>query len=397
LHYAAVVPKRVFITVAEVSGDKHAAQLARGLRALDPEVVIEGLGGPEMTRAGVTIHRETVGDAAMMHHALSRVREVLRLLKWTRQYFRTNPPDLHICVDSPAMNFHFAKLAKSFDIPVMYYVAPQLWAWREGRMKKLRRWVDRVACILPFEERYFRDHGVNATFVGHPLFDELPVDRARERQETRFPHRPPVIGLLGGSRRSEATVNFPHQLEVAQHILHAFPDASFLAPTTAATQPVVMRSIDRASPALRQRITVGEDQFNAMVPRCDLCITVSGTATLHVAGWGVPMIVVYRGSPLLWHLVGRWVIRTRTFALVNLLSDVHKHIVPEYVPWHGSNRPLADLAIDMLRHPEKLDAQRQRLLRLVRTLDKPGASMNAAKVAMSLLVSEQATEVMMKS
>ena len=140
-----------------------------------------------MAAAGATIHHETVGDAAMMHHALGRVREVWRLLKWTREHYATDPPDLHVCVDSPAMNFHFAKLAKRFGVPVLYYVAPQLWAWREGRMKKIRRWVDRVACILPFEEQYFREHGIRATFVGHPLFDELP---ARPRDARRRPALP---------------------------------------------------------------------------------------------------------------------------------------------------------------------------------------------------------------
>src|SRR5688572_15442766 len=116
LHYAPLnMPaKRIFITVAEVSGDKHAAQLIRSLRALNPTVHVEGLGGHEMADAGATVHHETVGDAAMMHHALGRVREVWRLLKWTRELYQRNPPDLHVCVDSPAMNFHFAKLAKRF-------------------------------------------------------------------------------------------------------------------------------------------------------------------------------------------------------------------------------------------------------------------------------------------
>jgi lipid-A-disaccharide synthase len=130
-----------------------------------------------------------------------------------------------------------------------------------------------------------------------------------------------------------------------------------------------------------------------MVPRCDLCLTVSGTATLHVAGWGVPMIVVYRGNPLLWHLVGRWVVKTRTYSLVNLLADARSHIVPEFMPWYGSNAPVADYAIDMLRNPSKLERQRAQLRHLVRTLDRPGASMNVAKLAMDMLVSGKKTAV----
>ena len=389
--------KRVFITVAEVSGDKHAAQFVRGLRALDPAIEVEGLGGHEMAEAGATIHHETVGAAAMMHHALGRVREVWRLLKWTRAHYAKAPPDLHVCVDSPAMNFHFAKLARSFGVPVLYYIAPQTWAWREGRVRKIRRWVDRVACILPFEEKYFRDHGIRATFVGHPLFDELPGgrDAAAPGNGERFPQRPPVIGLLAGSRRSEATANFPHQLDVARRVLDEFPGATFLAPTTTATDPVARDHLERtATPPVRERTTAGVGEFDRMVPRCDLCLTVSGTATLHVAGWGVPMVVVYRGSPLLWHLVGRWVIRTRRFSLVNLLTDVRHPIVPEFVPWHGSNARVAECVLEMLRHPERLAQQRAKLRHLVRGLDKPGASVNAARIAIEMLVSERKTAVM---
>jgi lipid-A-disaccharide synthase len=382
--------KRIFITVAEVSGDKHAAQLIRSLRAIDPTIVVEGLGGHEMAEAGATIHHETVGDAAMMHHALGRVREVMRLLKWTRARYANRPPDLHVCVDSPAMNFHFAKLARQFRVPVLYYIAPQVWAWREGRVKKIRRWVDRVACILPFEEQYFKNHGIRATFVGHPLFDELPPDRGASRGGPRFPDRPPVIGLLAGSRRSEATANFPHQLDVARHVMSEFPEATFQLPTTPATDPVVREHLSRA-PDISRRATVGVNRFDEIVPRCDLCLTVSGTATLHVAGWGVPMVVVYRGNPILWHLVGRWIVKTRTYSLVNLLSDVRRHIVPEFIPWYGSNEPVARYMIDLLKHPERLERQRAQLQQLVRTLDRPGASMNAARIAVEMLVSEQKT------
>src|SRR5687767_9588404 len=164
---------RIFITAAEVSGDLHASHLIRSLRRLNPELTIEGHGGPRMRDAGAIIRHETTANAAMGVSAVGRIREMFSLLKWTRGYFKRQPPDLQICVDSPALNFHFAKIAHGAGTPVLYYVAPQLWAWREGRMRKLRNWVDCVACILPFEERYFRAHGINATFVGHPLFDEM--------------------------------------------------------------------------------------------------------------------------------------------------------------------------------------------------------------------------------
>ena len=127
-----------------------------------------------MAAAGATIHRDTVARAAMGWHGALRAFEMIRLLRWTRDYFSQHRPDLLIGVDSPSMNFHFEKIAKAQNLPTLQYVAPQLWAWAGWRMKKLRDRVDRLACILPFEERYFGEHGINATFVGHPLFDEIP-------------------------------------------------------------------------------------------------------------------------------------------------------------------------------------------------------------------------------
>jgi lipid-A-disaccharide synthase len=377
--------RRVFITVAEVSGDKHAAQLVRSLKQLDPEILIEGIGGPEMQAAGAVIHRETVTRAAMGWRGALRAAEMYKILRWAKAHMDSHRLDLLIGVDSPSLNFHFARAAHERGIPVLQFVAPQLWAWKEGRMKKVRRWIDRLACILPFEENYFRSHGVNATFVGHPLFDELPPNR-RQTVGPRFPHRPPVIGLLAGSRKSEAEANFPHQLEVAQRIRAKFPSARFFVPTTAATAPVV-QSLIGSSALSRENGAVVEavDLFDEMVPQCDLCITVSGTATLHVAGHGVPMMVVYRGSPILWHALGRWIVKARTYSLVNLLNGEGDHIVREFIPWYGDNQPVADFAIDLLNHPEKLEAQRARLHQLVEKLDKPGASMNVAKLAMEMM------------
>ena len=254
-------PRRVFITVAEVSADQHAAHLIHSLKELDPTIIVEGLGGPAMRAAGAIIHHETVGKAAMGLSGVYRVFEMFDFVKWTRKYFAQNRPDLQICCDSPEMNFHFAKLAHGFGTPVLFYIAPQLWAWREWRMTKLRKWVDHVACILPFEEKYFRDHGIKATFVGHPLFDELPA-RPPRTMTADFSQRGPVIGLLPGSRKSEAAHNFGPMLKVADQILAAFPKAKFLVPTTPATHPVVSRLVGD-----RQNIEFEQGQFDLMVPR----------------------------------------------------------------------------------------------------------------------------------
>ena len=372
-------PRRIFITVAEVSGDQHAAQLIRSLKQLDPTLIIEGLGGAEMRAAGAVIHHETVKSAAMGLSAVWRVPEVLGLLRWTRDYFKTKRPDLQICCDSWGMNSYFAKLAHGLAIPVLYYIAPQTWASREGRVKRLRKWVDRLACILPFEELYFLSHGVPATFVGHPLFDELPARREKPAAAD-FKDRPPVVGLLPGSRRGEAVKNLPAMLEVAQRIRLKFPGVKFLVPTTAGTDATVRELVAGFSD-----VTCKENAFDELVPQCDLCITVSGTATLHVACHLVPMLVVYRVTPFMWHAAGRWLVRTRTFALVNLLNEGRKHIVPEFVPWFGEAETVAEPAIRFLCNPAERAAQVDQLEKLISSLDKPGASMNVAKLAMGML------------
>ena len=363
----------------EVSGDVHAAELIAELRRLDPSIVIEGHGGPRMKAAGAVVHRETVTNAAMGAKGALRIFEMLPILKWTKHYFAVNKFDLQICCDSPAMNFHFAKLAKSIGVPVLFYVAPQVWAWREGRVKKMRKCIDRLACILPFEEAYFRGHGINATFVGHPLFDELP-DRIPHPSAARLAAQPPIVGLLPGSRRSEAVANYPKMLHVAEKLRGAFPGIQFLTPTTAATHPVVLEWAEDAND-----IEIAQDAFDKMVPRCDLCITASGTATLHVAGHYVPMIVVYRINPFAWNLAGRWLIRTRTFALVNLLAGKDRHLVPEFVPWVGPGDDVAAVAISLLREPALLDAQSAALKKLVDSLDRPGASARVARMGLEMM------------
>lgn len=391
--------RRVFITVAEVSGDVHAAELIRALRELDDSTQFDAIGGRKMREAGAHLVYESVGAAAMGWRGALRVLEVAKLLKETRRRYEdpAERPDLHICIDSSAMNLPFARLAKSFGVPVLYYIAPQLWASREGRMKKLRAYVDRVACILPFEEQYFRSHGVDATFVGHPLFDELPRPHDREPPPgPRFPDVPPTIGIIPGSRKSEVTANFPHLIEVAKRISANFPGAKFLVPTTPASQHIVMRMINEhgfgsmlvhlndAMPQARGVFTVKLDAFDEFIPQCDLCLCKSGTSTLHVAAYCVPMIVVYRVNRVAWHALGRWLVKSKKIALVNILAG-NVDLVPEFVPWYGSNEPVAACAIDLLSNPHKLNDQRRKLMRLVKSIDRPGASMNTARLAMEMI------------
>lgn len=382
--------RKVFITVGEVSGDNHAASVIKSLKRLAPDVQIDAVGGPAMAAAGATIHFETTKKAAMSFHAVKRVAEIRRLEKWLRARY-DNPatkPDLHICVDSSGFNLRFAQLAKSAGVPTLYFVAPQLWASREGRIKQMRACVDQLACIFPFEEKWFSERGVKTTFVGHPLFDELPADRLSRVPTVRYPDRAPVIGVVAGSRRSEVRENLPPLIEVMHRITIDLPTARFLLPTTPAASEIIGEP--RYTDAMQGlNCVVQQNAFDELIPQCDLVLCKSGTSTVHVAAYGVPMVVVYRISTVLWQAVGRWLIKTPKIAMVNILFNGgptgDKEIVPEFIPWNGDEVPVTESALDLLALPDKLSDMRNSLLELIEPLDRRGASDNVAKLALDML------------
>jgi lipid-A-disaccharide synthase len=374
------MPRRILITAADVSGDQHAAELIRCLRRLDPGIEVEALGGTKMARAGAGLMEDTVSDAAMGWQGALRFLTALRWWNLMRLRHRAGGVDLHICVDSSAINIPLAKLARKAGVPVLYYIPPQLWASRPWRIRKIRAYVDRVACIFPFEEEYYRSRRVNATFVGHPLFDEMPTRDPRPiGRGPRFPDAPPVIGIVPGSRKSEVWANLPRLVEVMDGIKGEHPGAKFLVPTTAGSQDPIVEILRG-----RSDVTIKRDAFDEFVPQCDLVITKSGTSTVQVAAHGVPMIVVYRINPIVWHLAARWLIRTRKIAMVNILAG-NIDLVPEFIPWYGSTWKVTRCALDVLKNPKKLREQREALRKLIATLGGPGASMKAAKIAMEMM------------
>jgi lipid-A-disaccharide synthase len=379
------VVKRIFITVGEVSGDNHAAGVVRALRQIDPTLLIEGIGGPGMAEAGATVHFETTANAAMTLHAVKRINEIRRLERWLSERYRSDQkPDLHICVDSSGFNLRFAKLAKSRGIPVLYFVAPQLWASREGRIKLLRARVDRLACIFPFEEKWFNDRGVATTFVGHPLFDHLPADRFEKLPKMRFPDTSPVIGVVAGSRKSEVRENLPGLIEVMRIIANKHPNVRYLIPTTPAGHALVQQQFKKATDTTALQVQVRQNAFDDFVPQCDLVLCKSGTSTVHVAAYAVPMIVVYRINTLLWKTAGQFLIKTPKIAMVNILAG-NIELVPEFIPWNGDATAVANQALKMLENPHLLEQMRRDLRTLIEPLDQRGASMNVARIAIGML------------
>jgi lipid-A-disaccharide synthase len=376
--------RRVLFCVGEKSGDQHAANLVRELRGMDGEIIIDALGGAELRAAGAIIHHDSVSNAAVGIKALLRWREVLAMEKWMRGYLETSRPDLVICVDSWGMNKRFARLAHDRGVKVMYFISPQVWASREGRVKQMRRWVDRVACILPFEEEYLTSRGVAATYVGHPLFDHVKAAPRRAAAE-RYPNRPAVVAIVAGSRRGVASANFPRLLDVAVGMKSRVAGLTFRIPTTEATDPVVRSVLAKRRLGAGDGFVVDLDGFDRVMPEVDICLTVSGTATLHAAAFGVPMIAVYYVNPWEWHLIGRWIVKARTFVMVNILIGGKEKVVPEFIPWYGPVEPVTRAAMEMLKDVPRQEAISAKLAGLMARVGRGGASKRAAAVAMELM------------
>jgi len=297
-----------------------------------------------MTQAGCTLLEHLTDRSAMLTHALGQVRFYFVLLSRIKRLFRIDRPDLVVLVDSPAWNFHVARVARRFGIPVLYYIAPQLWAWGAWRSRKLRRRVDKIACILPFEQDWFAQHRIDATYVGHPLFDQfVPADASADPAvgDARFP----TVALLPGSRRHEIERLWPPMQHIAARIRKKYPAARFL---SAAFDDAGVQFLDRhADPQLDIEIT--PTAVANITCRAHLTLVASGTATLEVAAQNCPMIIMYYVHPLQWHLAGKWLLKTKHLSLVNILAG--RELVPEYMPFYRDADSVAGELIQPLIQP----------------------------------------------
>jgi len=372
-------PKRtVFLSAAEASADAHCARLIPQLRAAIPQVRCIGLGGDAMARAGCHLLENLSDRSAMLAHALAQVVFYFRLLRRLKRFLREEHPDLVIVADSPAWNFHVAQAARRLGIPVLYYIAPQLWAWGDWRVKKLRRCADRLACILPFEEEWFTQRGIPATYVGHPLFD------TEQRIEPVNPLGPvsdsfPTVALLPGSRNHEIGHLWPVLQRLAHAVRDEYPRARFL--TAAHSDAVAARLRVQADPTLP--IDIRCTSIEACTRHADLALVASGTATLEVAAQNCPMIILYHVPAWQWHLVGRWLVKTKFLSLVNILAG--RELVPEFMPLPRRLDPVIDVALALLADDKRRQALRLALRQLVEPLTQPGTARRVAQIAQEML------------
>ncbi len=375
----------IFISSAEASGDDHAARLVASIRSRLPRARILGLGGPKSAAAGCELIDDLTAHADMLGGPLGKLPYWIRKIRFLTEQVRRIVPDALIPCDSPALNWHLCAAAKSVGSPVMHFICPQVWAWAPWRVRKLRRLSDQVACILPFEERYLRDRGVRAKYVGHPLFDALPPapDPLPDLAEVWAQGRWRVL-LLPGSRKGEIRHHARPLASVAETICRRWSGSECVfSARSAECADLIRRYVDAGS----ARIEVGRTR--ELLARSHFAIAASGTVTLEVAHFGVPMVIFYRVGPLLRvvrRAVGRYMIPTPHFSLVNILGG--QRVVPEMMPWNGDQRALETMVLEVMNDLGYLFETRRQLLEVAGSLEKPNgqsATDNAADLLLQLL------------
>jgi len=370
-------PYRIFISAAEPSGERHCASLIEALHASSVPIECTGVGGPKMEAAGCRLLQTTTTRAAMSLNAVKEVGFYLKLLGEIRRHFQDHPVDLVIVCDSPAFNFHVAKAAKQAGTQTLFYVAPQLWAWAAWRIRKLKRTCDKLCCILPFEEAWFRARGVDAVFVSNPLLDDVGLDLTPHIKDySCFDPRRVRLALMPGSRSAEIAALWEPMQQITLQLQQAFPGLQCV--TVAATQARRDQLRHSLVPGFTCDFSV--DSVMDTARQVDFALVASGSATLEVATAGCPMLVMYQGNRLIWHAWARWAIKTPFLSLVNILAD--RELVPEFMPYFRSIDPLVAKAHDLIVQPQEL----ARISRSLITVTQPLAQRHSARTVAGIVL-----------
>jgi lipid-A-disaccharide synthase len=368
---------KIMIVSGEASGDMHGAKLAESLYAQGNPIELFGIGGERMRSAGVRIEVDAHRLAVVgITEVLAKLPQILDGMRTAKRLVTDEKPDLLILIDFPDFNLHLAAFAKKHAIAVLYYISPQIWAWRQGRVKKIRRLVDHMAVILPFEETFYRQHGVPVTFVGHPLMDHHHAPH--DRRDCTTGEKGVTIGLLPGSRDSEIEKLLPLMLSAAK-LIGQRVNVRFLLSQAPSVNPSL---IHRLTKELCFAGEIVNGKTDALLRQATLVIVASGTTTLEAAIHQTPMIIIYRVSPLSYQL-GRALIKVPHIGLVNLIAG--KRLAPELIQHDASPGKIARQALGLLADPEKLNQMKDGLAEVTRRLGKPGASDAVAEIARGLL------------
>ena len=370
---------RILIVTGEASGDLHGAHLAKAIAAQDPSAQLVGIGGPGMRAAGVTMIPGVPQLDLVGLVGLSAVRAIIQRVLAVRRVLKAEPWDLVVFIDNPGLNMRLARMAKAAGRRVLYYIAPQIWAWRPGRMKWIQERVDHVVVILPFEPDLYRRAGVRCTFVGHPLLDSVApeYDRNALRRQFNLEESAPVIGLFPGSRVAEVNMLLPVLLQTAAQLLKRDPKTQFILAQASSIGDKLLRDLLRESPI---PVLVVKDQASEAMAVSDLLLVASGTATLQAAVVGTPMILLYK-TTLATYWVARMWIRVKWIGLVNLVAG--RTVVPELIQDEATVERLTKEACRLLNDRKAYDEMKNGLRQVRQSLGDPGASFRTAQVVLA--------------
>lgn len=374
----------VMIVAGEPSGDRHAAQLIGAMRRRAPGLQARGMGLKALRGQGVDLLVDASGLAVVgFVEVLVHLRALYRAFHVLRRELTARPPDLLIVVDYPGFNMRLAKVAHGLNIPVMYYITPQVWAWRPQRVKRLRDHVDLMAVVFPFEVAFYERHGIPVRFVGHPLVDEvqptLSVEAARRSLELDMSGTGTVIGLFPGSRKAELGRLMPVYAQLVEHLRAADPRLQFLIPLAEGLQEeLVYAHIPRGHPY----VTVVQGRFYDVIQACDVIVTASGTASLEISLLGVPHVITYRVAPLT-YAIARRVIRVDSIGIVNIIGE--RRIVPEFVQHAAEPAGISAAVLELLYEPERAERMRRDFAEVRARLGGGGAAEAAADAALTTL------------
>lgn len=372
---------RIFLSATEPSGDANCAGLISTLKQSTYNIEFVGVGGPKMADAGCKLLETTTHKAAMIYKAFRHIFHFYKLIKRITSYLKSNKVNLVIVCDSPSFNFHIAKAAKKADIKTLFYIAPQLWAWAGWRITKLRKYCDKLCCILPFEQNWFKQRGIDdVVFVGNPMLDQLDIDlESCLKKYADFRPEDAHFALMPGSRTAEIDALWIPMQQISVRLKQVYPNSTF---TTVAVD-AERRQILEASkiPGFQCKYAIGSVSETARA--ADFAVVASGSATLQVAAAGCPMVIMYQSSRVLWHLVGRWLVRTKYLSLVNILAD--KELVPEFMPYFSSTERIVQAIQVLIDNRDRLTDVSRELIELVRPLAENKASEQVGHIVTQML------------
>ena len=364
----------LLLSCGEPSGDLYAGALTRELRALSPDLSVSGLGGPRFAEAGGRLIEDYRGLAVTgLTEALANLPRTRAAMSRLVDAARRERPAALVVIDFPDFNFRLARRVKALGIPVVYYIGPQIWAWRAGRLKTIRTITDRVLVIFPFEERIYREGGVPVEFVGHPLIDLATPSAPRDaflRAHGLEPGRP-TVAILPGSRTNEVAHTLPDLVAAGCIIRQRVDGAQFVIARAPHLDDALFDVVAR-----RLSVSIVEDDTDSVLASADVALTASGTATVQTALHDTPMVIVYRLSPLTYTIVRRMV-RVPSIGMVNLIAG--EKIVPELIQDAFTPEAVAAEAVSMLTDRERVARIRQGLALVRARLGGPGASRRAAE------------------